>query len=62
MTRESETSNKILILPMDKGAAILFWGQVGQRLKVALQIMGRKFYENTKKSTLYSKSLLIFVH
>ena len=24
-------------------------------LKVALQIMGRKFYKNTKKSSLYSQ-------
>ena len=32
-------------------------------LKVALQIiLGRKFYKNTKKSSLYSKSLLIFIH
>ena len=26
-------------------------------LKVALQILGRKFYKNTKKSSLYSQSL-----
>ena len=31
-------------------------------LKVALQILGRKFYKNTKKSSLYSQSLLIFIH
>ena len=32
-------------------------------LKVALQILGRKFYKNTKKkSSLYSQSLLIFNH
>ena len=31
-------------------------------LKVALQIMGRKFYKNTKKSSLYSQILLIFIH
>ena len=31
-------------------------------LKVALQILGRKFYKNTKKSTLYSQSFLIFIH
>ena len=30
--------------------------------KVALQILGRKFYKNTKKSSLYSQSLLIFIH
>ena len=31
-------------------------------LKVALQILGRKFYKNTKKSSLYSQSLIIFIH
>ena len=31
-------------------------------LKVALQILGRTFYENTKKSSLYSQSLLSFNH
>ena len=31
-------------------------------LKVALQIFGRKFYKNIKKSSLYSQSLLIFIH
>ena len=31
-------------------------------LKVALQILGRKFYKNSKKSSLYSQSLLIFIH
>ena len=31
-------------------------------LKVALQILGRNFYKNTKKSSLYSQSLLIFIH
>ena len=31
-------------------------------LKVALQIFGRKFYKNTEKSSLYSQSLLIFIH
>ena len=31
-------------------------------LKVALQILGRKFYKGTKKSSLYSQSLLIFIH
>ena len=31
-------------------------------LKVALQILGRKFYKKSKKSSLYSKSLLIFIH
>ena len=31
-------------------------------LKVALQILGRKFYKNTKKPSLYSQSLLIFLH
>ena len=29
-------------------------------LKVALQILGQKFYKNTEKSSLYSQSLLIF--
>ena len=32
------------------------------RFKVALQILGRKFYKNTKKLPLYSQSLLIFIH
>ena len=31
-------------------------------LKMALQILGRKFYKNTEKSYLYSQSLLIFMH
>ena len=31
-------------------------------LKVALQILERKFYKNIKKSPLYCKSLLIFIH
>ena len=31
-------------------------------LEVALQILGREFYKNTKKSSLYSQSLLIFIH
>ena len=33
-----------------------------KHLKVALLILGRKFYKNTKNSFLYSKSLLIFFH
>ena len=33
-----------------------------QVLKVALQILGQKFYKNTKISSLYSQSLLIFIH
>ena len=31
-------------------------------LKVALQMFGRKFYKNTKKSSLYPQSFLIFIH
>ena len=31
-------------------------------LKVALQILGQKIYKNTKKSSLYSQSLLFFIH
>ena len=31
-------------------------------LKVALQILGQNFYKNTKKTSLYSQSLLIFIH
>ena len=31
-------------------------------LKMALQILKRKFYKNTEKSSLYSQSLLIFIH
>ena len=31
-------------------------------LKVALQILGRKFYKNTKELSLYSQSLLMFIH
>ena len=30
--------------------------------KVALQISGRQFNKNTEKSSLYSQSLLIFIH
>ena len=33
-----------------------------QILQVALQILGRKIYKNIKKSSLYSQSLLIFIH
>ena len=33
-----------------------------QVLKVILQILGRKSYKNTKKSPLYSQSLLIFIY
>ena len=29
---------------------------------MALQILGQKFYKNTKKSSLYSQTLLIFIH
>ena len=29
---------------------------------MALQNLGRKFYKHTKKSFLYSQSLLIFIH
>ena len=31
-------------------------------LKVALQTLRRKFYKNTKNSSLYAQSLLIFIH
>ena len=31
-------------------------------LKVALQTLGRNFYKNIKESSLYSQSLLIFIH
>ena len=31
-------------------------------LKLALQILGQKFYKNTEKSSTYSQSLLIFIH
>ena len=31
-------------------------------LKVALQILGQKIYKNSKISSLYSQSLLIFIH
>ena len=31
-------------------------------LKVALRILGRKFSKNTKKSSIYSQSILIFIH
>ena len=31
-------------------------------LKVALQILRRKIYKNTKKSSLYTQSLLFFTH
>ena len=34
----------------------------GVSLKVALQILGRNFYQNTKKSSLYSQSFQIFIH
>ena len=41
---------------------ILIYNVSKRSLKVALQILGRKFYKNTKKSSLYSQSLLIFIH
>ena len=31
-------------------------------LKVAIQILGRKFYKNIRKSSLYPQSLLIFIY
>ena len=31
-------------------------------LKVALQILGRKFYKNTKISSIYSQIILVFIH
>ena len=31
-------------------------------LKMVLQILGQKFYINTKKSSLYSQNLVIFIH
>ena len=34
----------------------------GKGFKVALQILGRKFHKNTKNSSLYSQSLLIFIY
>ena len=37
-------------------------GLFGIRLKVALQILGRKFYKKKKKSSFYSQSLLILIH
>ena len=33
----------------------------GKELKVAVQIVVRKFYKNAKISSLYSQSLLIFI-
>ena len=39
-----------------------FWKVLILLLKVAVQILGRNFYENTKKSSFYSQSLLIFIH
>ena len=33
-----------------------------QSLKVALEILERKLNKNTKKSPLYSQSILIFIH
>ena len=40
--------------------SVLFWVKLS--LNVALQILRRKFYKNTKKSSLHSQSLLIFIH
>ena len=34
----------------------------GDALKVALQILGQKFYKITKKSSSYSQSLVLFIH
>ena len=31
-------------------------------LMVALQILRQKFYKNTEKSSLYTQSILIFIH
>ena len=33
--------------------------KIQQNLKVALQILGQTFYKNTKRTSLYSQSLLI---
>ena len=45
---------------VENARLIRFW--LTESLKVALQILGRKFYENTKISSLYSPSLLVFIH
>ena len=34
----------------------------GPNLKVALQILGRKFYKTTEKFPVYSQRLLILIH
>ena len=43
---------------LDQSENMLF----GIELKVALQILGRKFYKNTKESSLYFQSFLNFIH
>ena len=39
-----------------------FCKHVSDDLKVALQILRRKFYKYTEKSSLYPQSLLILIH
>ena len=45
-----------------KCSYLLFYNTQPQFLKVVLQILVRKLYKNAKKSSLYSQSLLIFIH
>ena len=58
---------KVTFSPVNKTIHVFRCCQGGKEtlklfLKVALQIVGQKFYKNTKQSSLYSQSLLIFIH
>ena len=46
-----------LVVPRSRSSV-----KIRYQVKVARQILGRKFYKNTNKSSLYSQSLLIFIH
>ena len=45
----------------EAGGTHLFFHLLKKVLKVALQVLERTFYKNTKKSSMYSQGLLIFI-
>ena len=51
-----------LVIPVTSQKVWKVTSYVDKPLKVALQILGRQFYKNTKKSSLYSESLIILIH
>ena len=56
------TSCPLINVICEEGVTQKCWMKYEMLLKVALQILGQKFYKNIRKSSLYSHSLLIFIH